>query len=97
MSAISINTYLECVNAFHRWASTEGHLTGEKVHIPRLKQEQKVLATLSPEHVQRIVGFKGRAGSERRMLGSLRRYFQVLTPGGIGRGCTVPVSPSYRP
>jgi integrase/recombinase XerD len=67
VSAISINTYLECINAFHRWATTEGHLTGETVHIPRLKQEQKVLATLSPEQVQRIVGFKGRAGSERRI------------------------------
>ncbi len=38
VSAVSINTYLECINAFHRWASSEGHLTGDRVHIPRLKQ-----------------------------------------------------------
>jgi integrase/recombinase XerD len=58
---------LRCINAFHRWATMEGHLAGERVHIPRLKQEQKVVATLSSEHVQRIVKFKRRTSSERRL------------------------------
>jgi site-specific recombinase XerD len=60
VSAISVNTYLRCVNAFYHWASAEGHLIGERIHIPRLKQEQKVLATLTPEHVRKIIVFQPR-------------------------------------
>lgn len=67
VSAISINTYLRCVNAFHRWANTEGHLAGEQIHIHRLKEEEKVLETLSSEHIQRILSFRPRKlESERR-------------------------------
>jgi site-specific recombinase XerD len=35
VSAISVNTYLRCVNAFHRWANMKGHLP-ERIQIPRL-------------------------------------------------------------
>lgn len=60
VTATSINTYLRCVNAFHRWASAEGHLTGEMVHIPRLRQEQKVLETLRAEQIRRMVDYRHR-------------------------------------
>ena len=67
VSAASVNTYLRVVNAFHSWAKAEGHVTGERVHIPRLKEEQKVLETLTPEHIQRIVSFRPKKVSERRV------------------------------
>jgi site-specific recombinase XerD len=59
-SALSINTYLRCLNAYFRWLHEEhGH---EPIRIPRLKEEQKVLATLSADHVKRLIQFtpKGR-------------------------------------
>jgi hypothetical protein len=37
--------------------SAEEH-KAELARIPRLKEEQKILATLSPEEVQRLVHFK---------------------------------------
>jgi integrase/recombinase XerD len=67
VAAISVNTYLRCVNAFHRWANTEGHLVGELVHIPRSKQEEKVLATLTEDQIQRVVSFKPKSDTERRV------------------------------
>lgn len=68
VSATSVNTYLRCVNAFHRWAITEGHRTGDMIHIPRLKQEEKVLETLRPEQIRRILDYRPRnVESERRV------------------------------
>ncbi len=67
VSATSVNTYLRCVNAFHRWATAEGHLKGDRIHIPRLQQEQKVLETLRAEQIRRIVEYRPRkVESERR-------------------------------
>jgi len=59
-SAISVNTYLHCLNAYFRWRHEE-HGT-EQIKIPRLKEEQKVLATLSADHIKRLIQFspKGR-------------------------------------
>ncbi len=59
-SAISVNTYLRCINAYFRWLHEEHK--AELARIPRLKEEQKILATLSSEQVQRLVHFepKGR-------------------------------------
>jgi len=66
LSAISVNTYLRAINAFLRWTYSEGYVS-ELIHIPKLKEEQKVLATLTPEHIQRIIGFRPRGGYEQRM------------------------------
>jgi integrase/recombinase XerD len=55
-SAISVNTYLRCINAYFRWLHEEHK--AELIRIPRLKEEQKILATLSIEQVQRLVQFK---------------------------------------
>lgn len=57
VSAISINTYLRCINAFLRWAHTERHL-GELVQIAKLKAEQKVLATLTAAHIQKLLAHR---------------------------------------
>ena len=55
-SNISVNTYLRAVNAYFRWLHTE---RGETLlHIPRLKEEQKILTTFTPEQVVRIVNAK---------------------------------------
>ena len=57
VSAISVNTYLRAVNAFFRWAHTEGHLP-ELLRVPKLKEPQHVLATLTPEgRVSRLMRF----------------------------------------
>jgi site-specific recombinase XerD len=60
VSPITINSYLRCINAYFRWLHEEHQHAPLK--IPRLKEEQKVLATLTPDHVKRLLQFspKGR-------------------------------------
>ena len=65
-SAISVNTYLRALNAFFRWANAEGHL-GELLRITKLKEEQKVIATLAPEHIRKLIDFKSHGKSELRL------------------------------
>jgi integrase/recombinase XerC len=59
-SAISINTYLRCLNAYFRWRHEEHG--ADLIKIPRLKEEQKVLATLTADHLKGLLQFspKGR-------------------------------------
>ena len=60
INPISVNTYLRCINAYLRWLHIEH---GQPlIKIPRLKEEQTVLATLTPDHVKRLIQFspKGR-------------------------------------
>jgi integrase/recombinase XerD len=52
----SINTYLRCVNAYFRWLHEEQEVP--LVKIPRLKEEHRVLTTLTPDQVQRLLAFK---------------------------------------
>src|SRR5450759_399097 len=51
VAATSVNTYLRCIAAFWKWQ-------GRDWKVPRLKEEQKVLATLSAKQVQRIIHWK---------------------------------------
>jgi integrase/recombinase XerD len=61
---VSINTYLRCVNAYLRWLHIEH---GQALlTIPRLKEEQKVLATFSPEQVQALLAFKPKGRNQAR-------------------------------
>jgi site-specific recombinase XerD len=55
--AVSINTYLRCLKAFLKWAYEEGVIR-EPVKLSWLKEEQKVLATLSEAHVRALLGWK---------------------------------------
>jgi len=66
VSAISVNTYLRAVNAYFRWGHSEGHLP-ELIRIPKLNEEDKILATLTPEHVQRVIGFRPRGKYQQRI------------------------------
>jgi site-specific recombinase XerD len=65
-SAVSVNTCLRALNAFFRWANAEGHL-GELLRITKLKEEQKVIATLAPEQIRRLIDFKPHGKSEIRL------------------------------
>ena len=51
ISPVSCNTYICALNAYWRWAGT-----GLKVAY--LKEEEKVLATFTPEQVKRIIAYK---------------------------------------
>ena len=47
----SLNDYIRAVNAFLRWAKEEGYLP-ELVRLDYLKEEQKLIATLSAQQVK---------------------------------------------
>ena len=56
VKAVSINTWLRCVNAYFMWLHKEHGK--ELVRIPRLKEEQKLLQTLSKEHLSHLLSFR---------------------------------------
>lgn len=65
VSATSVNTYLRCINAYLRWLREEhGH---EPLKIPKLKEEQKILATFQPDQILRIVNRKPVGRNETRI------------------------------
>jgi site-specific recombinase XerD len=66
LGAVTINTYLRSVNAFCHWLFNEGHA---QIHlqIPRLKEEQHVLATFTQDQVAKLVGFRATTLTERRI------------------------------
>lgn len=59
VSATSVNTWLRCINAYLRWS-------GLNLKIPRLKEEQKVLATLNPDQTKHIIAFKPKGRNQIR-------------------------------
>ena len=64
VAAVSVNTYLRCINAYFRWLHAE---RGQAlVHVPRLKEEQKILITFSTDQVARIVSGKPSGRNETR-------------------------------
>lgn len=60
VSAISVDTYLRCTNAFWRWR-------GNDWKIPRVRQEQKILATFDKQQVKALIAFKPVGTNERRV------------------------------
>jgi site-specific recombinase XerD len=64
VSAISVNTYLRCVNAYFRWLHVEHG--AELLRIPRLQAEQKIVATLSTEQIKRLLAFKPKGANATR-------------------------------
>jgi integrase/recombinase XerD len=66
VSAVAVNTYTRAINAFLRWGHDEGHLP-DRVRIPRLKEEQKILATLTASDVERLLRWKHRSFSGHRV------------------------------
>jgi site-specific recombinase XerD len=59
VSAITVNSYLRCINAFWKWQ-------GKDWKIRRLKEEQQILATFRPEHITRLVHWKPIGRNETR-------------------------------
>src|SRR5262245_5194138 len=45
---VSCNTYIKALNAFSRWLHEEGHVA-QRVDLPRLKVEKRILPTLSDQ------------------------------------------------
>lgn len=48
---VSINTYLRCIKAYYLWQ-------GKEWKVSRLKEEQKILATLTPAHVASLLNYR---------------------------------------
>jgi site-specific recombinase XerD len=60
-SHITINSYLRAVNAYLHWRDGKGEKCSPQcshIHIPRLKEEQKILTTFSPDQIKHLVQFK---------------------------------------
>jgi integrase/recombinase XerD len=54
LSVVSINCHLRVVKAFWKWSGNEGN----DWKIPKLKEEQKILATLPVKDIRAILGYK---------------------------------------
>jgi site-specific recombinase XerD len=56
MTAVTVNTYLRCINAYFMWLHKEHGK--ERVKIPWLNQEQKILSTFTPGHIKALMNWK---------------------------------------
>lgn len=54
VAAVSVNTYSRAINAFLKWGHDEGRFP-QLVRIPRLKEEQKILPTLTAQDIARLL------------------------------------------
>src|SRR5262249_30672791 len=54
MKPVSVNTYIKALNAFCRWLHQEGHHT-ERLELPLLKLEKRVLQTLTDEQMSTLL------------------------------------------
>ena len=60
LKASSCNCRIRAVNAYLKWS-------GSPLHIPRLKEEQRVLPTFTLGHIARIASFKPKGYCEKRL------------------------------
>lgn len=62
---MTVNCYLRCLNAYFRWLHTE---RGQPLlHVPKLKEEQKVIAVFSASDITRMLGWKPKGFTKHRM------------------------------
>jgi integrase/recombinase XerD len=54
---VSCNTYIKALNAFCLWLHAEGHLV-ERLKLPLLKVEQRIVQTLSDPSIQALLSQK---------------------------------------
>ncbi len=73
LQASSVNDYLRALNAFLRWAKDEGHAQ-ELVRLEYLKAPQRVIETLTPQQIDRLLNWKPKGFAETR-LGTLTALF----------------------
>lgn len=64
VAAISVNSYLRIINAYHMWLHKEHGK--ERLKIPRLKEEQKILNTFSSEQVKALLAYRPSGRNLRR-------------------------------
>jgi integrase/recombinase XerD len=57
VKAVSVNTYIKALNAFCRWLHEEGHQT-ERLKLPLLKLEKRILQTLTDEQMTALLARK---------------------------------------
>ena len=55
--AVSVNTYLRCLKAFIAWAKEE-QIVKELFNLSWLKEENKILSTLSAAHIKALIHWK---------------------------------------
>jgi integrase/recombinase XerD len=66
LQPVSLNSYISGLNSFLRWANREGHLP-ELVTIPKIKCETKIISTFTPEQVRRLLAYRPKSESNRRV------------------------------
>jgi hypothetical protein len=54
VSAISVNSWIRSVNAYLKWA-------GADFKLPRLQEEQKILATFTADQVSRLLNYTAKS------------------------------------
>jgi integrase/recombinase XerD len=54
---VSCNTYIKALNAFCRWLHEEGH-TPERLALPLLRVEKRIIQTLTDEQIQTLLSAK---------------------------------------
>jgi site-specific recombinase XerD len=66
LTAVTVNTYIRSFNTFFRWLCSEGRSTAT-LHIPRLKEDRKLIEVFNDQHVSRLVSFKPENRHESRV------------------------------
>ncbi|MEX2300961.1 MAG: tyrosine-type recombinase/integrase [Bryobacterales bacterium] len=66
LSAISVNTYTCCINAFLRWLADDGH-TPKRLRIARLKEPALRPVTLKAQHVRSVLKWQPKAREYKRL------------------------------
>jgi site-specific recombinase XerD len=66
LSEISINTYSRCINAFLRWAHTEGHLPA-LYKFPHLQEPKRERMVLSSDDIPKIKNWKPTGINDQRV------------------------------
>jgi len=64
LGAVTVNTYLRCLNAYFNWLHIE--YKQERIRVPNLKTPQKLIETLTPQQVERVVQAKPQGRNEHR-------------------------------
>jgi integrase/recombinase XerD len=66
LKASSINDYIRAMRAFLNWLHAENHIQ-KSIRIDRLTEHKKVRESLSVEAVERLISFKPKRDSEKRV------------------------------
>lgn len=68
IAAISCNSWITAVNVYQRWR-VEQKLTppGESFKLSKLKTEQKALATFTANQVSKLLGYKAKSATMKRL------------------------------